>query len=63
VVLVSKCDVLPHFDFNLENFDKAVSGLNPKARIFPLSSKTGEGMAPWLSWLEDEVKQAKKGSA
>jgi len=52
VVLVSKCDVAPYFDFNFDNFDKAVSGLNPKARIFPISSKTGEGIDAWLSWLE-----------
>jgi len=52
VVLVSKCDVAPYFDFNFDNFDKAVNGLNPKARIFPISSKTGEGIDAWLSWLE-----------
>jgi hydrogenase nickel incorporation protein HypB len=55
VVLVSKCDVSPYFDFNFDNFYKAVKGLNPKARIYTVSSKTGEGLDAWLSWLESEV--------
>jgi hydrogenase nickel incorporation protein HypB len=63
VVLVSKCDVLPYFDFNADSFNKAVSGLNPKARIFPVSSKTGEGLEAWLTWLEGEAKQVKKRAA
>jgi hydrogenase nickel incorporation protein HypB len=55
VVLVSKCDVAPYFDFNFDNFDKAVKGLNPKARIYTVSSKTGEGLDEWLCWLESEI--------
>ena len=57
VVLVNKIDVLPYFDFNVSAFSKAVSGLNPTARIFPVSAKTGEGLEPWFSWLEDAIKQ------
>jgi hydrogenase nickel incorporation protein HypB len=59
VVLVTKGDVMPYFDFNLEAFRKAVDGLNPHAKIFPLSSKTTQGFEPWLSWLETEVKKNK----
>jgi hydrogenase nickel incorporation protein HypB len=56
VVLVNKIDVLPYFDFNLNAFSDAVSGLNPSARIFPVSAKTGEGLEPWVSWLEGALK-------
>jgi hydrogenase nickel incorporation protein HypB len=59
LVLVTKCDVLPHFDFNLEAFTKAVRDLNSHAEIFPLSARTGEGMSAWLSWLDAEVKKKK----
>ncbi len=59
VVLITKSDVLPYFDFKVDAFVKAVSGLNPTAKIFPLSSKTGEGFEPWIAWLEGEVKQIK----
>jgi len=57
VVLINKIDVLPYFDFNVSAFSKAVSGLNPSARIFPISAKTGEGLEAWFSWLEDAIKQ------
>jgi hydrogenase nickel incorporation protein HypB len=56
VVLVSKSDVMPHFDFNLEAFCKAVDGLNPQAKIFPLSAKTGDGFGPWIAWLQSQIK-------
>ncbi len=59
VVLVNKTDVLPYFDFNMNAFSKAVSGLNPSARIFPVSAKTGEGLEAWFSWLEDTIKNYK----
>jgi hydrogenase nickel incorporation protein HypB len=57
VVLVNKIDVLPYFDFDLVAFRSAVTGLNPPARILPISAKTGEGLEAWFSWLESELKQ------
>ncbi len=56
VVLVNKIDLLPYLDFNMTAFKKAVTGLNPEVKIFPVSCKTGEGLASWFSWLEDEIK-------
>jgi hydrogenase nickel incorporation protein HypB len=61
VVLVNKIDVAPYFDFNLAAFTKAVNGLNPKAKIMPVSAKTGEGLDAWFSWLDAELKGKKKG--
>ena len=58
-VLISKSDVLPHFDFNINSFSEAVMGLNPDTRIFPVSAKTGDGMGAWVSWLEGEIKGVK----
>lgn len=56
VVLVNKTDVLPYFDFDINAFSDAVSGLNPSAGIFPVSAKTGEGLERWFSWLEEALK-------
>lgn len=55
VVLVNKMDVLPYFDFNLDTFPEIISGLNPSARILPVSAKTGEGMDGWVSWIEETL--------
>ena len=62
VVLVNKTDVAPYFDFNLAAFTKAVTGLNPKAKIMPISAKTGEALEAWFSWLEAEMKANRKGA-
>jgi hydrogenase nickel incorporation protein HypB len=60
VVLVNKIDLLPYLDFNLEAFEKAVTGLNDKVKILPVSCKTGEGLEAWFSWVEREIGKKKK---
>jgi hydrogenase nickel incorporation protein HypB len=55
VVLVNKTDVLPYFDFNLGAFPEIISGLNPSAKVFAVSAKTGEGMDDWFSWIEETL--------
>ncbi len=52
VVVVTKSDLQPYLDFDMEIFIKLVNGLNPDAQIIPLSAKTGEGMDIWVAWLE-----------
>ena len=55
VVLINKIDVLPYFDFDMEAFKRNILMRNPKAKIIPISAKTGEGMQQWTDWLLDEV--------
>jgi hydrogenase nickel incorporation protein HypB len=52
-VVINKIDVLHHFDFNLDTFPEIIGGLNPSARIFPVSTKTGDGIDGWISWIEE----------
>jgi hydrogenase nickel incorporation protein HypB len=56
VVLINKIDVLSYFDFKLDTFPEIISGLNPSARVIPVSAKTGEGMDGWFSWIEEALK-------
>lgn len=51
VVLVNKMDVLSYFDFNVDSFHEIIRGLNPSAGVFNISSKTGEGLDKWFSWI------------
>jgi hydrogenase nickel incorporation protein HypB len=55
VVVISKIDVLPYFDFDLTKFQQAVSGLNPGVLILPLSARTGEGFEAWIDWLKGQA--------
>lgn len=55
VVLINKIDVLPYFDFDLEQCRKYIYMRNPNARVIPICAKTGEGVAEWADWLRGEV--------
>ena len=61
VVLLNKIDLKPYLDFDIDTFQKTVTGLNPDVRILLVSCKTGEGMKAWFAWLEAAVKGKKAG--
>ena len=52
-LLINKIDVLPYFDFDLEECKKRVLKLNPDMKIIPISARTGEGMDEWIDWLKE----------
>jgi hydrogenase nickel incorporation protein HypB len=54
-VIINKMDLLPYVDFDIAAFRRSIEGLNPKAEIFQLSSKTGEGVEKWCSWVLKQV--------
>ena len=59
-VLINKIDVLPYFDFDMETCKRNILMRNPKAKIIPISAKTGEGMQQWTEWLLGEVRHWKE---
>lgn len=58
-VLINKIDVAPYFDFDFEKCTEYIRMRNPKAVIFPISPKTGEGIEAVADWLKEEVKNWK----
>lgn len=60
VLLISKIDLLPYLEFDMDYFRQGVEILNPELITFPLSAKTGEGFTPWIEWLKSRVNQMKK---
>ena len=55
VVLINKIDVAPYFDFDMEKCREYILMRNPKAKIFPICAKTGEGVDAFAAWLKEEV--------
>ena len=55
-LIVSKIDVMPYFDFNMELLEQRVRHLNPDIKIFPISAKTNEGLSNWTEWVEHAIK-------
>ena len=62
VVLISKIDTLPYFDFDIGKAKERILALNPKAVFFPLSAKTGEGLDAFCEWIMREVQAVKDGA-
>ncbi len=54
-LVINKIDLLPYIDFDMEYFRRGVEMLNPGLITFPLSCRTGEGLAEWLAWVHQLV--------
>jgi hydrogenase nickel incorporation protein HypB len=60
VLLVNKIDLLPYVNCSLEAIRERARQLNARQHIFEISCRTGEGLNPWIDWLESKVKEQKK---
>lgn len=58
VLVVHKCDLLPHLSFDVEACVANALRINPALRVFRVSSSTGEGLREWCDWLVHEVREA-----
>ena len=55
-VVLNKIDLAPYVDFKRDAMREGVVRLNPRATLFELSCRTGEGIAAWADWLESRWK-------
>jgi len=55
-LLITKMDLAPHLEVNIETIVSNVRQLNSKAAIIPVSAKSGEGLTEWFSWVKQTVK-------
>ncbi len=60
VLIVSKIDVAPYFDFDFEALKESVLKLNPNMKIFTVSAKDGSNIKELASYIHGEVLQCKK---
>ena len=59
-VLINKIDTKEYFPFDEQKVTERIHALNPDARIFFVSAKTGEGFDAWIRWLKEQVEDWKK---
>ncbi|MDJ0867116.1 MAG: hydrogenase nickel incorporation protein HypB [Myxococcota bacterium] len=50
LLVVTKIDLLPHVDFELERCRAAARAVHPDLPILALSARTGAGLPAWLEW-------------
>ena len=59
-VLLNKIDLLPYSGVALDELVDNVLDVSPKAAIFPMSCRTGEGVDDWVGWLVRGMEKGKQ---
>lgn len=59
VLIITKSDLIPYFDFNIEKIEKDALAINPSLKILVTSAKTGEGLGEWFEFIQNEIKGIK----
>ena len=60
LVLINKTDVLQCFDFDMERCRKYIRKRNPRAKVLPVSARTGDGIDLFAAWLLEKVNNWKQ---
>ncbi len=54
-LLITKMDLAPHLDVNVNQIIANVRQMNSNCAIIPVSAKTGAGLEVWLNWVRDRL--------
>ena len=57
MVLLTKTDLLPYVNFDMEMFRRDVRSLNPKSPIVELNLMSGTGIDEWLSFISTKLQE------
>lgn len=60
LMLLNKCDLLPHLTFDVAQVMANAKRVNPDIEIIQLSATSGAGMDDWLAWIERERARCEK---
>ncbi|WP_297452707.1 hydrogenase nickel incorporation protein HypB [Persephonella sp.] len=52
LMLITKTDLLPYFDFDVKKAIEEARALNPKMDVIQISTKTGEGLDKWINYIK-----------
>jgi hydrogenase nickel incorporation protein HypB len=55
IVVLTKVDLLPHLDFDLDECLANVRRVNPALRVFQVSSKQGTGLPAFSDFMASQV--------
>lgn len=55
VAVITKIDLLPYLDIDMELIRANMRAVNPAAEVLTLSARTGDGIDSWLKWLRRGV--------
>lgn len=62
VLLISKMDLVPYVDFDLEKAKRDARVINKDLIIIEVSCKTGDGLEEWFRWIAAQIEEFKKSN-
>jgi hydrogenase nickel incorporation protein HypB len=57
ICIINKADLLPHLDFDVEQFRAYATQINPGLQFFTVSAKSGAGLEAWYRWLLESAEK------
>ncbi|PZD73565.1 Hydrogenase isoenzymes nickel incorporation protein HypB [Acaryochloris thomasi RCC1774] len=58
-LLITKIDLAPYLDIEIERIVANVRQLNPRVKVIPVSAQSGDGLERWFDWLRSQVRSRK----
>ena len=55
VMIITKIDLLPYVDFDVQKCIEYAVQVNPQIQIFQVSARTGVGLDNWYKWVTEKV--------
>lgn len=56
-ILLNKIDLLPYVPFDKDKAIKDIRNLNRQGYIFEISCTAKDGLAPWLTWIREQMEK------
>src|SRR5512147_1722072 len=51
LMILNKCDLLPHLEFDAELCEANARRINPSIQVLRVSATKGDGFDAWLDWV------------
>ncbi len=62
IMILTKIDLLPYVEFDVQKCIKYAKQVNPKVQIFQISATTGAGLDNWYKWLTEKFANLSTGA-
>jgi hydrogenase nickel incorporation protein HypB len=62
-VLLNKVDLVPYTNVSVDELTSHVLDVSPRAAVFPISCRTGEGLDAWIEWLSERIESTRAAMA
>jgi hydrogenase nickel incorporation protein HypB len=62
-VLITKIDLLPYLPVEIERIEAHIRQVNPRCTVLAVSAASGEGLADWHRWVQDQLAEHRQSRA